>query len=509
MMSTNLLDRILATAKAFPELIAVKCHDGNFTYGELLSRASALAGELRRRYPERSRFAIVGHDDRLTYAGLLGIWLAGGAYVPINKANPVRRNVEIIADAMVSAVISSREFPPAREAADQSGCDWIPSAAEATGRDSNSSAPMTVSPGDLAYILFTSGSTGRPKGVPITHGNLSSFCDAWIDDDAYELSPDDRFLQMFDLGFDLSVMNIFVPWSMGASVHVVPHQGITYVSVYRTMAQDKITIAMMVPSVLSYLSSYFNELRLPDLRYSMFAGEALPQSLVESWSQCVPNALIQNAYGPTEATIFCHAYKWNPQTSATEAINDIVPIGWPLNSVGELVLDESGREIVNGDPGELCLYGPQVAEGYWRNPERTSAAFFTHIADGRDRACYRTGDIVSRNPNGSLSWRGRLDHQVKIDGHRIELSEIEAHAREISGSAAVAAVAITGMEGMTRIVLFMEGGHASRDLLHSELANRLPVYMRPQEVRTLEVMPLNINGKIDRKRLGELAKDAA
>ena len=509
MMSTNLLDQIRATAKAFPDRIALKCHDGSFTYGELLARASTLAEELRRRYPERSRFAIVGHDDRLTYAGLLGIWLAGGAYVPINKANPVRRNTEIISDAMVAAVISSIDHPPAREAAEQGICDWISIDSQTTRKDPDPTTLVTIGPGDLAYILFTSGSTGRPKGVPISHGNLSNFCAAWTSDDAYELSSADRFLQMFDLGFDLSVMNIFVPWAIGASVHVVPHQGITYVSAYRTMSEDKTTIAMMVPSVLSYLRSYFNELRLPDLRYSMFCGEALPQSLVEPWSKCVPNALIQNTYGPTEATIFCHVYKWDPQTSETEAINDIVPIGWPLDGVGELVLDESGSEIVNGDPGELCLYGPQVAEGYWRNSKRTSAAFFTQTVDGQEHACYRTGDIVSRNPNGSLSWRGRIDHQVKIDGHRIELSEIEAHAREISGSAAVAAVAITGTEGMTRIVLFLDGGHTSPDEISHYLASRLPAYMRPQEIRTLETMPLNINGKIDRKRLGELVRDTA
>jgi D-alanine--poly(phosphoribitol) ligase subunit 1 len=499
----TLLTRILATARSFPERVAVKCHDGTLSYGELHAAAAATASALRALEPFPERVAIVSGDDRSTYAGLLGIWMAGAAYVPLNKANPARRNAGIIADAAVGAVLSSAPFAPAQEAAEQTGRPWLLVHPADRATDSTSTARAS-SREDLAYILFTSGSTGRPKGVPIRHGNLTSFCDAWLADEVYALSAADRFLQMFDLGFDLSVMNIFVPWSLGASVHVVPHGQITSLAVYKVMAEDAVTVALLVPSVLAYLSRYFDEIRLPELRYNLFCGEALPQSLAEPWSRCVPNARIQNTYGPTEATIFCFVYPWDAAKSAACAINDIVPIGWPLGETGALILDENGNEVIDETIGELCLHGPQVAREYWRNPERTAEAFFTTTIDGRERRCYRTGDLVSRLPDDSLAWRGRIDHQVKIDGHRVELAGIEAHAREVSDSTATAAIAVTGKDGGVRLVLFLEGGDADIEGITTELARRLPAYMRPHEIRRLAALPLNVNGKIDRKALAAL-----
>jgi len=172
-----------------------------------------------------------------------------------------------------------------------------------------------------------------------------------------------------------------------------------------------------------------------------------------------------------------------------------------VHGMGGVILDETGAEVADGEVGELCLYGPQLAGEYWNDPERTAAAYFTRVIDGRPVTCYRTGDLASRDPDGTVSWRGRTDHQVKIDGHRIELAEIESHTREVCDASAVAAVVQRTEVGHPRLVLFLEGGTIPVETVAQALATRLPSYMRPAAIHRLDALPLNANGKIDRNAL--------
>ncbi len=355
------------------------------------------------------------------------------------------------------------------------------------------------------YLLFTSGSTGRPKGVPIYYSCLNSYLDVLTGPEVHDFSASDRFLQMFDLTFDFSVMALFTPLSLGASCFVVPERGFVYMNIIKILTEQEITVAPMVPSALAYMSRFFPELHLQSLRFSIFCGEALPQDLVSKWAGCVPNARIQNCYGPTEATVYCLAYDWHPVTSAPEAIDGIVPIGKPMPDTSVVLINEHQERVAPHERGELCLSGPQVTNQYWRDPEKTQAAFFFDSNLEGSGPYYRTGDICLLNEQGNYLYCGRKDFQVKIDGHRIELGEIEHHAREYTGEPLVAAVAVEVEPGRNSLFLFVKGdGDVSG--LEAHLQSKLPVYMYPRRIFTLQELPLNLNGKIDRPALQRLIK---
>ena len=350
-----------------------------------------------------------------------------------------------------------------------------------------------------AYMLFTSGSTGIPKGVPISFRNLENFIDGFFGL-GYKLDENDRFLQMFDLTFDLSVMSYLVPLTLGACVYTVPDNAIKYMAVYQLLEDHGITFAMMVPSMLSYLRPYFEDIRLEQLRNSVFCGEALYEDITREWSACIPNARIQNVYGPTEATIFCLSYDWTPTQDEGKSVRGIVSIGKPMKHTKAIVVDEKMKPVKQGEKGELCLAGGQLTAGYWNNPEKNNEAFFTH-AIGETLAYYRTGDSAYVDANGDFIFCGRIDYQVKIQGYRVELHEIEHHARQYGKCRNVAAVAYENQLGTTSIHLFLEGGREYAGTIVDFLKTRLPYYMMPSGVTSLEHLPLNNNGKTDRKEL--------
>jgi D-alanine--poly(phosphoribitol) ligase subunit 1 len=503
------LQRFLDIADRHPEFVALRTHDGSASYGELRARALRLAGLVSRRCEPGDRVGVVAGDDQITYTALLATWMAGCAYVPFHRANPESRATEMARDAGTRLVISGSPHPETERAVAATGGSFlVPNPGELVDGPSPAHAAHSVQDPDLAYILFTSGSTGKPKGVPITHGNLTAFLNSWAADPGYALEAGDRALQMFSLCFDLSVMCTFAPLSVGASCHVVSGKGTSYLNIARILQSDRITMATMVPSVLSYLHRFFDELRLPELRHSIFAGEALVHDLTEGWSACVPNARIQNGYGPTEATILCTLYDWERERSARESSTGIVPIGKPMAGFRAVVLDEGDRPASAGEEGELCVQGPQVMSGYWQNPERTVEAF-VHApgsSSGSDASpAYRTGDLVRADPTGSMVWLSRKDFQVKIDGHRIELGEIEAHARELAGTPDVAVVTAQGPGGGMTLALFLAGGSGSEGDLARGLEDLLPTYMQPRQIQRLPELPLNSNGKVDRPALARLA----
>jgi non-ribosomal peptide synthetase component F len=297
---------------------------------------------------------------------------------------------------------------------------------------------------------------------------------------------------------------MFVAWERGACVCCPSAKEKLLPASY--LADSRLTIWFSVPStgILLLRLRKLAAGSYPDLRLSLFCGEALPAELARSWSRAAPNSRIENLYGPTELTIACTAYAWDPERSPAECEQGLVPIGHPCPGMTALVVDESLREVAPGEVGELLMSGPQLSLGYWNDPERTAAAFLT--PPGRQELFYRTGDRV-RRPRGSapLVYLGRIDNQIKVQGYRVELEEIEAALRESAGVELAAAVGwpatASGADGITAFLPAEAGDLAA---IRARLQARLPPYMLPREILLLPEFPRNANGKVDRGALREL-----
>jgi amino acid adenylation domain-containing protein len=429
---------------------------------------------------------------------------SGNTFVPIDPDNPVGRNSLMINLAGINTILTSRKDDNVSRMANEFknvnfiDTKEIQNHTSGIG-DINLKLPETK-PEDTAYILFTSGSTGVPKAVPISNKNVNSFMDAFFAL-GFDIDENDRFLQSSDLLFDLSTMSYMIPLAKGGCVYTVPEEGIKYVNLYIILIEQEITFALMVPSVLSYLRPFFSEISLEKMRYSMFCGEALYADILKEWSACVPNALLQNVYGPTEATNFCLTYDWSKDNSKNKVYNGIVSIGKPMKNMEAVVVDDNNTILTENEKGELCLAGLQLTSGYLKNPEKNKMAFFTTKINGEDKTFYKTGDIVFKDEFGNFMYCGRKDFQIKIHGYRIELGEIEFHTRQFTSPANAVAVAYSNEHGITQIHLFIEDFQDKKDKLMEFLKTKIPNYMLPSKITTVPSFPLNANGKVDRNAL--------
>jgi amino acid adenylation domain-containing protein len=514
----------LAAADARPESPALTVGGSTLTFAALRDRAAALAATADRHSPGGGPplTAVLAHRSSTAFAGVLAALFRGHGYVPLHPDFPPERTrsmleragcTEIVADARSAPLLetllagSSRRtvvlLPDSDDAAEL-GESLHPH--RVVGPSSmerpESWEPREPDPSGIAYLLFTSGSTGVPKGVMVMHRNAVHFVETAVD--RYDIREDDRFSQTFDLTFDLSVFDMFVAWERGACVCCPSAKAL--IAPGRYVEEAGLTVWFSVPSLAATMTSLglLRDGDFPALRWSLFCGEALPASVAEAWSRAAPNSTVENLYGPTEATIACTGYRWDPARSPSECELGVVPIGTPLPGTTSLVADEALVDVGPGESGELLVAGPQVTAGYLDDPERTAASFVR--PPGRTAVHYRTGDRV-RRPAGDepLRYLGRLDDQIKVQGHRVELGEVEAAVRDAGGVSDVAAVGwpVTS-SGFGGIVAFVAAGAVEAvDLpaLRSGVARRLPRYMVPREIRVVGTLPRNANGKRDRKAL--------
>lgn len=515
----------VASADRFPNRPALSVSGRTLTYAELRGAACAVAATLQvhRDATATPLTAVFAYRSATAFVAVLGALLAGHGYVPLNPMFPVERTKvmlsrsgsrtlvvdsessvhleTLLADAERTLVI----LPDSTDVADWRTRlpqhDWL-GASDLEAATTWQRPPEN--PDAIAYMLFTSGSTGVPKAVIVAHRNVVAFVDHISR--LYEISEHDRFSQMFDMTFDLSVFDMFVCWERGALL-CCPTQK-TLIKPGRFIRDNQLTIWFSVPSTAIFMKQLgmLKPGRYPSLRLSLFCGEPLPVTSITAWGDAAPNSVLENLYGPTELTIACTRYRWNPDISPAASELGIVPIGYPFPEMSVLVVDEELKEVAPGEIGELLMTGPQTSLGYWRDEGKTAAAFI--IPPGQGRIFYRTGDRVrSTTSDKPMTHLGRMDFQVKVFGYRVELGEIEAVIREASGSDGVVALGWPRTDsGFGGIEAFVEGqGDATS--LRDQVGQRLPDYMTPRRIHFLDRLPRTTNDKFDRKTLTDLLKE--
>lgn len=518
-LQRSLCAGFLQSLERWPERPALE-HDGTvLAYAELHERASAVAAALARAEVEPPLAAVFAHRSITAYVGVLGTLLAGRGYVPLNHTFPPLRTRTMLvrsgARAIVVDAASADQLDdvlaevdplmiilPDRDDVAELRARW-PQHDVLGARDLQPGPPAEIEVGaeDIAYLLFTSGSTGEPKGVGVTHANARHFIETVTD--RYEIDENDRLTQTFDLTFDPSVFDMFVAWGRGACLCAMPPHA--FLRPDRYLERTQPTVWFGVPS-LALLMRRLGMLapdRYPSLRWSLFCGEALPVAVAEEWALAAPRSTVENLYGPTELTITCVVYRWDAERGPAEAEQGVVPIGDPLRGMDAVVVDPQLREVEVGALGELLMTGPQLTPGYWNDPERTAVAFVR--LDGRDGLWYRTGDLVRRPADGApFVYLGRLDHQVKVRGFRVELGEVEAVLREISGHPEAVVIGWPRTDtGPTGLVGFLVGAVDQEGVL-ARIGERLPHYMVPDALHSLHELPANASGKVDRDALAKL-----
>ena len=469
----------------FDKNIAFYIDEKEYTYLEFKQTVFSISNRINEHNIEGQNVGVYLSDDLYSYAAFIAIWLTKNAYVPIHPSYPDNRRIDIINQAEINYVLVTDSHPI---------CVVGPTSINISSlhpAEKLSFHYIEHIKSDLMYILFTSGSTGAPKGVQINCGNLCSFMDH-LTSVKMPLTVGDRFLQMFELTFDLSVVSFLFPLQLGGTVYHVGTNQVKYLEIYRLLEEYAINYAIIVPSVLAMLRPYFEDIDLPNLKVVALSGEAVPLKLTEEFQLCCPNASFFNYYGPTECTIFCTAYAI-PRTEIKSA-NGIVSIGKPtLNSVYKLCeLPKDGEEL--NASSELHIGGEQVSIGYVQNEEMNKTLFYKN----GETPYYNTGDLVFCDDMGFLYYLGRKDQQVKIQGYRIELMEVEHLCNKALETASVV-VAIKNEKGFDELILFVK--ETEINTITERLNQYLPKYMVPSRIIQMKDFPMNENGKLDRKSL--------
>ena len=471
------------------------CIDEHFYTYETFGRTiSGILDVLVNTDCHNQKVGLVINDDLETYASIFALWLQGKCYVPLHPNWPLDRCLDICEQVQLDLVLDSSE---------QSRYEGIK--VLKTKNLAVSYMPLSaidsVDEEELAYILFTSGSTGKPKGVQLMRKNVAAFMDSFWQT-GIVINEEDKCLQAFDLSFDVSVQSYLVALTRGACVYTIPHSQVKYVYASGLIEDHGITFGAMAPSMLRYLQPYFEELDATSLKACILTAEACPLNLMEDWYNCATNTDIYDFYGPTECTIYCTYYKLT-KGGDNKSFNGIISIGKPLANCVGLILDEQGNELPAGMKGELCIAGDQVTKGYWKNEEKNAISFFYKEINGEPLRFYHTGDLCYKDEGGDIMYSGRLDHQAKIQGFRVELGEIEYHAREFL-KRNIVCIAFDNEQCLTEIAMFIESAEFDTENLLEYMRTKMPSYMIPTRMFFVPVFPLNSNDKTDKVKLKKM-----
>jgi amino acid adenylation domain-containing protein len=487
--------RFREQATRYPDNIAVKTKNEQWTYRQLERLSNRVANAiLALRGDGEERVALFFRQGACMMAAMLGVLKAGKTYVPLDPAHPLPRIEKLIADSMAAAILTDIDDFSTEQA-------QVIRFVENERFDAD--PPPAISPDRIAYILYTSGSTGEPKGVVQTHRNVLAQVRNYSNN--LHLCADDRLTFVSSYGVDAAVQDIFGALLNGAAVYPVSVRDHGIEALVDCLVEQEITVFHSAPTIFRHLVNALTGMEhLQKVRLVVLGGEAVYRRDVDSFRAHFPSeCLLVNGYGLTESTMALQCFI----DSKTMLVRDAVPVGYPVDDIEVLLLDDAGQPADVYCPGEIGLRGLFIAVGYWR--QGTIAAF---PSEGGGRRIYRTGDLGRRLPDGDIEFIGRRDFQVKIRGYRIEPGEIENHllqfpdvkqavviAQEYAGEWRLVAYVATGLANSADLTNL--GQSPTNDDLRRHLAPRLPDYMVPSVFVILEELPTTPSGKIDRLAL--------
>lgn len=494
----TVLEYLEHTAALRPQAVAVEDASGTATFRELELACRKVGSALTACIAPGEPVAVLLEKGRTALFAFWGTVYAGGCYVPFNPDLPAPRlgQVQTVLGARyvitdgAHRALAEQLFPPAAvlDIADLLAAPLQPARLE--------SVRQGVIDADPLYINFTSGSTGQPKGVVVSHRSVMDFIDVFTE--TFSITREDVLANQAPFDFDVSVKDLYTMLKTGARLTVVPKELFSRPRELVDWLCDRgATTLIWAVSALCLVSAFHGlDYRVPaGVNKVLFSGEVMPHKHLKAWRDHLPEATFVNLYGPTEITCNCTYHVLDPGRDYAGGI----PIGKAFPNEEVFLLDDQDREITApGITGELCVRGTALALGYCRAPAATAAAF---VPDPRGRAwpavIYRTGDLGQYGPEGELYFRGRKDFQIKYQGHRIELEEIEGAVAQVPG---VERCCCLFQEERQRLWGFYQGT-AEPEAVRADLARRLPGYMVPSALRRREAFPLNKNGKVDRQAL--------
>lgn len=499
-MIKSVLDYLEKSEKQYPDKIAVTDTSGSETYASLTTKARQVGTYLSQKGLQSNDVVMILLDKGcLALSAFWGVTYAGGIYAPIDCHAPLSR-LKTISKVLRPAYIltDNANYSKAKQLVSDGSVllmnDTLNivvnfSLLEKIQRQRIDTDPL--------YIICTSGSTGIPKGVVISHRAVIDFTEEAST--VMSFTANEVFANQAPFYFDASVPDLYCTIRNGATLHIIPEKWFSFpIQVLEYIKDHNINAIFWVPTALIITANLkaLEEVDVTCLKKIMFCGEVMPVKQYNIWKKHVPAAKYVNYYGPSETTYASTYYVINREFNDDETL----PIGRAAINTGVLILNEEDRQCVCGEIGELCIRGSGVSLGYYNDPEKTNEAFVQNPLSPYYRdIIYRTGDLVYENDLGEIEYVGRKDFQIKHLGYRIELGEIENAVMSIQE---VRRACCIYHEQHQTIILLYEG-NIDKDHIKYEMKNRLPEYMVPGEIIKLEAMPLNSNGKIDRKLLSK------
>lgn len=493
---TDYLDN---TAKLYPEKIAFKEKDRDITYCAFREQCRKIATFFIQKHVYKQTVAIYMDKSFDIIASFMGCAYSGNIYTVMDATSPIERAKSIVENLLPAYIITEKkyyeylkeEFPTVN----------IVCASEIYNSievDENmlDEVRLNIIDTDVLYILYTSGSTGKPKGAVLSHRAVIAYTE-WASNE-FNITSKEVLGNQTPFYFSMSVTDIYVTLRNACTLVIIPHKYFSeHELLIKYLDESKITMIYWVPSALSALanSGILANKHINSLKKILFAGEVMHTKYLNIWRKYYPDVLFANLFGPTETTDICTFYKVDRQFTDTEAL----PIGRPCENAGVFIIDAENKMVTEKDvEGELCVRGSFLAYGYYKNEEKTNAAFVQNPLNRYYKEMiYKTGDLVKYNEKNEIIYIGRKDFQIKINGYRIELGEIETAISSIEGVESSCCI----YDEKREILICVYSGKLEKNDLRRNLKNYLPRYMMPHKYVRLEIMPINSNGKIDRKKI--------